>query len=208
VLLAGNLHPFLEERDMSPLIHTMATAPVDWEQVDACYRRRATREAHALVGHVWPEPNDEAADIAVEAMGKAFTRLHQYDPRRPFWFWLRAIVRTTAIDRLRKFASALLGEQDALVADEATPEALLLAREDRGELDEALDRALRPLKPRDRDLFVRFYGDGEPVEALAQEAGVAVQTVRSILSRAKKVVLVGLGLPHVSNGRLKRLLSR
>jgi RNA polymerase sigma factor (sigma-70 family) len=178
-----------------------------WAQLDACYRRRAVWLAYSLVRHVWPEITDEASDIAGEALAKAFSHLHQFDGGRPFWPWLAAIVRTTAIDRLRRYGRPLLGDHDVQVVDRTAPDRALLATEARKVARCRLLRALRALSRREQRLVLRFYRKGHTVVALAKRFGLAQQTVRGALSRSKKAILAALGLPRLTNRQMKELVS-
>jgi RNA polymerase sigma factor (sigma-70 family) len=189
-----------------PLLVGPGGLPGWWDQLDACYRRRAIRLAYRLVRHVWPEITDEATDIACEALAKALTRLHQFDGR-PFWPWLAAIVRSTAIDRLRRYGKPLLGEHDRQVADTTAPEAALVHAEERRVARSRLEQALRALGRRERRMVLRFYQKGETVVALAGRFGLALQTVRGALSRSKKAILAALRLPRITNRQMKALFS-
>src|SRR4051812_6266827 len=99
-----------------PLLDAVESNPTfSWQTIDKCYRPRAVSVAYSLVRHVWPERTDEAEDIANEALEKASACIDQHDGVRPLWPWVRRIVHTTAIDRLRRFSGILLGDADGEV---------------------------------------------------------------------------------------------
>jgi RNA polymerase sigma factor (sigma-70 family) len=180
-----------------------------WAEIDRRYRPRATRAAFAVVRHVWPEPTDEAADIAQEALFQAYQCLSQFHRMRPFWPWLKAIIRHKALDRLRR--PRLVGEAEQDIADHSPlPEQVLIAGEDRRRtlrrLRQRLRRAVAALEPRERDLLLRFHRGGETVASLARAYQIAEQTVRGALTRAKKKFSARLGGLQVTNRELTELL--
>jgi RNA polymerase sigma factor (sigma-70 family) len=183
-----------------------------WEEIDRRYRRRAVDAAFAVVRHVWPERSDEAADIAQEALVRAYCNLDRYDRSKSFWPWLRTIVKRRAIDRLRKsqrWRNArrgihLLASSDEDVVDRAPlPEETLIGRECLQEARRRLREAVDCLTARERDLFLRFYAGDECVTSLAVDSRLARQTVRCILTRAKSKLTERLGSVRLTNRELK-----
>jgi RNA polymerase sigma factor (sigma-70 family) len=182
--------------------------PLSAENLDRCYRPHAIRVAYSIVRHVWPEPSDEAEDIAGEALEKAAACLHQFDDTRPFWPWLRRITQTTAISRLRRFGGPLLGAADGEVLSPAqTPDEQVGSAEERDLARSLVAEAVDTLAPRDKDMFLRFYVHDEPFATLAQAFAVAPQTARGLVSRAKHAVLTRLGLGSITNREMRLLLS-
>jgi RNA polymerase sigma-70 factor, ECF subfamily len=179
------------------------------EMLDQRYHLSAIRVAHSIVRHVWPEPSDEAEDIANEAINKAIARLDQYDPTRPFWPWLRRIVQNTAIGRLRRFNKvSFLGEAASNVPSPAPlPEEQIEKQNDRAVARLLIADAIDALAPRDKELFLRFYLDQESVNNLAKSFDLASQTVRGAVSKAKMAVLTRLGLPRITNRQMGVLLA-
>jgi RNA polymerase sigma factor (sigma-70 family) len=210
-----------EHRDLTALSDQTLVALVltgdanrPWEELDRRYRPRAVTTAHAIVRHVWPERTDEGADIAQEALFAAYRALGRYDGR-PFWPWLATIVRSRAIDRLRRlrlrkkdrFRICLLGDHDQAVRDPAVPPPEQLAREE--EVRHArrkLRRGLRELTHRERQVLLHFHTGRKAVPQLAAEHRLAEQTIRGLLSRAKKKLLAGLGGIRLCNRELAELL--
>lgn len=182
--------------------------PVSAEDIVHRYRPRAISIAYALVRHVWPEPADEAEDIAGEAVEKAITCLYQFDDTRPFWPWFRRIVQTTAINRLRRFGGPLLGNTDGEVLNPALmPTEQAENAEERALARSLVAEAVDALAQRERDMFLRFYVHDEPFALLAQAFAVAPQTARGAVSRAKQSVLARLGLGSITNREMKVLLA-
>jgi RNA polymerase sigma factor (sigma-70 family) len=186
--------------------------PLTWEAIFCRYHAPATRAALAVVRHLWPEPSDEAADIAAEGIARAHAHLDSYDASRPFWPWLRTVVRRVAADRLRRHLGSGkgvrlgLGEWGRCVAAPTlTPEAELVAAESLTRAWERFRRAVASLGAWERALFLHFYAQGVSVADLARRHGRAAQTIRCALSRVKKKVCDRLGGLEVTNGELKYL---
>lgn len=60
---------------------------------------------------------DDADDLAIEAFGKAFRKLHTYTPNYAFSTWLFKIASNNGIDFLRKKRLKLLSIDDPLAKD-------------------------------------------------------------------------------------------
>ena len=58
----------------------------------------------------------------------------------------------------------------------------------RKELAAAVRRAVDSLRPRDREIFLRYYFYLQPAETIAAELGLAPASVRSRLSRGREVL--------------------
>ena len=56
----------------------------------------------------------------------------------------------------------------------------------RAELAAAVRRAVDSLRPRDREIFLRYYFYLQPVQTIARELGLAPASVRSRLSRGRE----------------------
>jgi RNA polymerase sigma factor (sigma-70 family) len=196
------LLPALPDCDLVARAGT-ADAPAALAELDRRYRARATRLAHALVRHVWPEWSDEAADIAQEALAKAYLRLRRYDPARPFWPWLAAIVHNTAVGRLRRCRPVCACGAE-VAAPQPPPDEELIRKEGLEGARRRCAEFLGALAPRDRDLFLRFYGGGATVTRLAEDHSLAEQTVRCRLTFVKNALLVRLGGLRLSNAELRQ----
>jgi RNA polymerase sigma-70 factor (ECF subfamily) len=58
----------------------------------------------------------------------------------------------------------------------------------RKELAAAVRKAVDSLRPRDREIFLRYYFYLQPMEAIAAELGLAPASVRSRLSRGRETL--------------------
>jgi RNA polymerase sigma-70 factor, ECF subfamily len=129
-----------------------------------------------------------AQDLYQETWLKVITRIHRYDPRRPFEPWLFSVARNLAIDHLRKAAPESLDEPDGSgeprVARLGTPEAgsldRLLERERRGLLEKGLDE----LPALYREALTLRFEEEMTFEEIADVLCAPVSTVKSRVQRA------------------------
>jgi RNA polymerase sigma-70 factor (ECF subfamily) len=129
----------------------------------------------------------QAAEEATEdAYFQIWRQAPRYDPARgrPL-AWMLSIVRSRALDQLRRTDDALVhpdpAELMAPVPDSATePAALGIAREARDELHRALCR----LEPLPRQLIALAFLRGLTHEEIAAHQGLPVGTVKSHIRRA------------------------
>jgi RNA polymerase sigma-70 factor (ECF subfamily) len=186
-----------------------------WEELDRRYREQAIDIAYAIVRFVWPQRADEAADIAQEALVQVYRILDRYDGRA-FLPWLAAVVRSRAIDRLRRLRkrpadrrqTALLGSlDDTLPGREPLPVEALARQEIVQAGRQRLRDEMARLSARERDCLIRFHVSGQGVDELAADLHVAVQTVRILLSRSKKKLLTQLGGARLTNRELGEVLA-
>lgn len=126
------------------------------------------------------------ADLAQDALVKAYERISSYDPARPILPWLLALVRNTFIDRVRSF-DPLRAAADAVDGDLSLPspgdgpERARLAVERRRMVDAALAR----IPVDQRSALILFHVEGLSLEEVAEAEGVAVGTVKSRLFRGR-----------------------
>jgi RNA polymerase sigma-70 factor (ECF subfamily) len=150
----------------------------------------------------------DAEDLAQDAFLAAFAN-PDFDPARPdaIGFVVQQACWLAA-DRARRPRRAALPLAFDF-ADHRTPDAALAIQqeEDRDEARRRFALAMEALPPRDRALFLGFYVRGISVADLASAHGLAEQTVRSILSTAKKAVLTHLGMTRTTNTDLKAMAA-
>ena len=124
-----------------------------------------------------------AEDLAQEAALRALAYRESFQPDRPLWPWLRQLADRVRFDHLRKRGRTArdleLGAEGA-AEPEATDASLPM------ELREDLELALRPLKPTERDLLLRFHGHGQSIAEIATATGRPTGTIKSDLWRARR----------------------
>jgi RNA polymerase sigma-70 factor (ECF subfamily) len=134
---------------------------------------------------------DAAKDVVQEAFVKVLEGLRALDDPASFRGWLRNVVRTTALDHLRRrkvtgrAAEALPGQDEddgrALPGPDVTPDDLLQRAELRAHVREEV--ALLPESQ--REVVLLKYLDGRSYEEIADLTGLTVNTIESRLFRAR-----------------------
>lgn len=130
-------------------------------------------------------------DVVQEAFVKVLEGLGQLEDPGRFKGWLRNIVRTTALDHLRRrkvvgrAAEALPGTEDdgsqPLPAPTLAPEDVL----QRAEVREQVRAAVATLPESQREVVLLKYLDGRSYEEIAELTGLTVNTIESRLFRAR-----------------------
>jgi RNA polymerase sigma-70 factor, ECF subfamily len=135
-----------------------------------------------------------AEDLVQSAFIRAYERIDQYDPSRPFGPWfLRSVVNSAANAVIRRgrsvpfkraaYAEGTEDDQTYDVIDAALgPEELI----ERAESDDELWAALQTLPPAQRAATVLHYYLDLPDAAIAAQLGVPPATVRWRLHAARK----------------------
>lgn len=137
---------------------------------------------------------ERAQDVAQDTFLRAFRFLHTYDATRRFSTWLYTIARNLCIDRLRDEQRRELlsvdGVPPAAVSPHEGPLAVLVGREDRSRLVEAIRR----LPEKYRTPIVLCYAQGLPYQEVSEILGISLNNTKIRIFRAKKLILRELGL--------------
>ena len=125
-----------------------------------------------------------AADVAQEALFRAWSRRETFDSAAAVRPWLWRVARNLCIDaiRLRKRSTPSAMVPDRPAGDSADPTQPIEVEEDRRTVRAALD----VLSPRHRDLLMRRDVDGVGYEDLADELGVSIEGARAVVFRARR----------------------
>ena len=152
------------------------------------------------------ENRQEAEDIVQEAFVKAFCNIRSFEGRAAFSTWLVRIAVNEALGRIRHRQRFPVGPLEFAAGDEesvselqipspgATPEEL--CRE--GELQRALARAVKRLRPRLRAVFILRDMEGMSAQETADILHITVGTVKARLFRARQRLRQML-LPYVGS---------
>jgi RNA polymerase sigma-70 factor (ECF subfamily) len=140
---------------------------------------------------------EEAYDIVQKAFVSAWCAIERFDPQRPFEAWLKAIALNKCRDHARRafVRKAILGANPVNAADsvreeDASPEDVLIAREELA----ALSRAIEALPQRLRDALMLTAVDGLSQAAAAAALGCSIKAIEYRVSRARKLVAREIGL--------------
>jgi RNA polymerase sigma-70 factor, ECF subfamily len=134
---------------------------------------------------------DAAKDVVQEAFLKALEGLSALEDPAAFKGWLRNVVRTTALDHLRRrkvtgrAAEALPGQDEddgaPLPAPDVGPDDLM----QKAELRERVREEVAQLPESQREVVLLKYLDGRSYEEIADVTGLTVNTIESRLFRAR-----------------------
>lgn len=138
----------------------------------------------------------DAEDAVQRALMNCFAARAVYSPRWPLSTWLYRAVTNVCLDELRR-RRVRSDHADALAPSSAA------ARSDVESVD--LERALGRVPREARVLLALRYVDGLSYGELARIRGISVNTVKSQLGRAKKILRQTLDLP---DGRRSHRRSR
>jgi RNA polymerase sigma factor (sigma-70 family) len=152
--------------------------------------RRHFREAAAIAVALVNDAS-EAEDLAQEAFIRAFRNLDLLVDAARFGAWLRRIVVGVSIDWLRTFRPSLYrGWSDADDLVTASPELSPLDLTLRLELVERVRAAIDRLPARYRVPIRLYHLDGLSHARIAEALDVPVATVRSLVARARRKLIV------------------
>lgn len=127
---------------------------------------------------------DEAEDLVQDCLVRAIAKKDQYEPGTHLRRWLFTIMRNVNIDGLRQRARRgthmPLNEWQVETHQPAAQHHRLALID--------VENRLAELRPCDREIVYLSVFDGIKQEAIASRMGVAVGTVKSRLSRARKAL--------------------
>jgi RNA polymerase sigma factor (sigma-70 family) len=129
----------------------------------------------------YAKSRDEAAAILNDGFFKAFRRLDQYDPQRPFRFWLRRILVNAAIDHVR----AKHRFQPTESWDEALESGFDEVFEPIIDPDYDVLPILQQVSPAYRTVFNLYIMEEMSHREIAELLGITEAASRSNLARAK-----------------------
>jgi len=136
-------------------------------------------------------------DLAQESFIRAFAGFSTFRAEMPFFAWLRAIVANVCYDELRRRTR----RREELVADftgpeanwlqlvnDATPEEIVNAAEERREAHELAHKLLDSLRPEDRMLMVLKESEDLTVNEVAKIMGWSEAKVKIRAFRARRLM--------------------
>ena len=121
-----------------------------------------------------------AEDLAQEAMARALRYLHSYDPRQPFWPWIRKIAQTVVATEL--------GRRSAEVPVESVEGAQVCTLPDATDAvvsREAVAECLRQLPKRQRRALVMRYVEDRDANDIALLFGISRNAFEQLLLRSR-----------------------
>jgi len=151
----------------------------------------------------------DAEDLAIEAFGKAFTNIHQYEPQFAFSTWLFRIASNNAIDHLRKKKAItvplepIIGNDKSigieynnnLRSESDSPEDALIKEQNA----KMMRKAVAALKPRYRTLLELRYFKEYSYAEIADELNLPLGTVKVQLFRSREMLFDLLNKTEMSD---------
>ncbi len=148
-------------------------------QLVALYQRPVYAVCYRMLGTAM-----EAEDAAQEAFVKAITKLHTFDPNRPFRPWMLRVTSNLCRDRLRRrkpvYSLDGMGDDGAwewIAGTAVSPERELEAREQ----ERQIRTLLHTLSDQDRAVVTLFYWEDLSYEEIAEVTGLTISAIKSRL---------------------------
>jgi RNA polymerase sigma-70 factor (ECF subfamily) len=168
----------------------LAGETAEFTELTARYREKVERLCHRFF-----TDHEMVRDLSQESFIRAFTGLSSYRAEMPFIAWLRAIVANVCYDELRRRRR----RPEDLVADftapervwlqlvnEATPEEIVDAAEQRHEAHDLAHRLLDSLGPEDRMVMILKESEDRSVSEIAEIMGWSEAKVKIRAFRARR----------------------
>ena len=135
-----------------------------------------------------------AKELTIEALGKAFNKLHSYTPKFAFSTWLYSIAKNNLIDYLRKKKLPTVSLSNIFDSDEEHAQVLQIpvdALNPEGELEKKqrikiLRNIVERLNPNYRVLVKLRYFKEYTYDEIAQELNIPIGTVKAQLHRSRE----------------------
>ena len=133
--------------------------------------------------------HSDSNDIVQDTFVKAYTNLHQFDERFPFYPWLHRIAINTTLNHQtkasrRKEIFTIEGEEEYKQFKPSTENPLkeIIQKE----LKDHVAQAMEQLSFNQRTVFVLRTSEGLSYQEIGQQLNISVGTVMSRLSRARE----------------------
>ena len=141
---------------------------------------------------------DEAADILQDAFIKIYEKRQLYNPEYPLGAWIKRIVINEAINHFRVNKRFHFVDDDSYF--DQTEEAIELKEESR--LKEILAEVLRELPDGYRTVFNMYVFDNLKHQEIADYLGVSVNTSKTQLVKARKMIRKKLEERNITKSRI------
>jgi len=137
---------------------------------------------------------DDADDLTIEAFGKAFSRLKQYQPNYAFSTWMFKIASNNCIDFIRKERKKRTMSIDTGMRNEDGENVTYDLQSDVRDPEEEMERNQRmkamrqvvdKLKPRYKQLVILRYFKEYSYDEISKELDIPLGTVKAQLFRAR-----------------------
>ena len=178
------------ERDLLLINRALASGdPKAYNELMRLYRDPIYFMLYEKVGD-----QELAKDLTIEALGKAFKKLHMYTPDYTFSTWLYTVARNNCIDYFRKHKlptisiDKMMLDEDGkrntfdLKSKDPNPESVMIKKQRIAILRQIVDQ----LKPKYRDLVKLRYFKELSYEEIATLLEIPLGTVKAQLHRSRE----------------------
>jgi len=199
-------------RDTTPAETMAATQADDRAWIEATLRGEKEAFAQLVAKHQKPlyvalrrlvRSHDDTDDLLQEAFVRAYQHLKEFDRSRPFYPWLHRIAVNLALTFIQRRSrqtnfSGLSTEEIFPTAPETdNPD----ERAERGEMLEALERAIERLPAEQKVVLLLRTREDMSYQELSEHLGIEIGTVMSRLARAREKLRAWLR-PHLEEARV------
>ena len=158
-------------------------------------RTLVTRHQSSIYGHALRMLRDreDAADVTQEAMVRALSNIHRYDPARPFAPWIHRIARNLCVDRYRRRRPTSELKEEITSVDPMTRQgrpADEVAHQ--AHLNQALSEAMEDLGDKYREIIELYHFKHLNYREIAEHLDLPDGTVMNRLFRARKKLQAAL----------------
>lgn len=141
---------------------------------------------------------DEAADILQDAFVKIYEKRQLYNPEYELGAWIKRIVINEAINHYRVNKRFDLVEEDNFFEEAEEPFEL----EESSNVKEVLMDVIRELPPGYRAVFNMYVLDNLTHKEIADYLGVSINTSKTQLSKARKMIRVKLEEKNITKSSM------
>ena len=136
---------------------------------------------------------DDAEDLTIEAFGKAFVRLDQYEPNYAFSTWLFRIASNNCIDFLRKKKMQMMSidgtdNEEGNIFDLESPNRNPEQEAIRQQKKVIMQDIVGKLKPQYKLLIEMRYFKEMSYDEISQELDTPLGTIKAQLHRARDIL--------------------
>lgn len=136
----------------------------------------------------WVKNREDAHEVAQDSFLRAFRYLPDFRGEARFTTWLYKIVRSTALNFLRKTHPEMVSlddsEKPVHLEDTAVPDAS--QHLERAERQTEINKAIQQLSPEDANIITLFYLYEQTLEEICDITGMTTTNAKTRLCRARQ----------------------
>jgi RNA polymerase sigma-70 factor (ECF subfamily) len=179
-LLDGLEHTLAEKRDTLLIRSTLSGNKNAFAKLMSCYRRRVF-----ALGMSFFRNEADSDDFVQDVFIKAYTHLSSFRFNSLFSTWLMRIAYNTALNSVNRRKEYLpLADEGILVSEEDTPE----ERQIRLATKDAIREAMNELPEKYAVCLDMYFSYDIPYQEISEITGFPVNTIKSHIFRAKKLL--------------------